>query len=387
MLRSLAAILAVAMASCAPASSPAAAPASPAAPAPAAAAPASQAAPTTDAAWQAEWNRTVAAAKQEGKLALMGSGGTLIRDALMEFQKAYPEINVEYAAPPPGDIAVKVPPERDAGQFLWDVHIGHPGPAYDVLLPRGVMDPLAPALVLPEVLDDSKWLGGFKAGFMDKDGQYAYAFQGSLGYIAWVNRDVIPEAELSRFDQLTDPKWAGRIVWYDPTTRSAGGAMAGYLYMVFGEDYLRKVFAQDVTITRDVRQQVEWLVRGRYPIALGIENDRLVEFQNQGLGRNVKPLEPESQVGARMNIGLGAVLLFNQPPHPNAAKVFANWLLSPDGQTAWGRHALECSRRLDVTECPSEKRLNPGKQYLDIDHEVVRHFQTEATSIAGEVFK
>src|SRR5262249_13849298 len=173
-LRSLAAILAVAMAACAPASSPAAAPAKPAASAPAAAAPASQAAPTTDAAWQAEWNRMVAAAKQEGKLALMGSGGTLIRDALMEFPKAYPEINVEYAAPPPGDIAVKVPAERDAGQYLWDVHIGHPGPAYDVLLPRGVMDPLAPALVLPEVLDDSKWLGGFKAGFMDKDEQYAY---------------------------------------------------------------------------------------------------------------------------------------------------------------------------------------------------------------------
>ena len=42
-----------------------------------------------------EWEQTVAAAKKEGTLNLMASGGASVRDTLMEFQKAYPEIRIE----------------------------------------------------------------------------------------------------------------------------------------------------------------------------------------------------------------------------------------------------------------------------------------------------
>jgi ABC-type Fe3+ transport system substrate-binding protein len=176
-------------------------------------------------------------------------------------------------------------------------------------------------------------------------------------------------------------------VWYDPRTRSGGGAVAGYLLMTLGEDYLRKLFAQDIMITQEIRQQVEWLVRGRYPISLGMNASAFEEFQSLGLGRNVKPLLPDSQFGTRINIDGGSVMLYNRAPHPNAAKVYANWLLSRQGQTAWSRHTKECSRRLDVTECPAEKRLKPDRQYLDIDREAVRPFQARAQEIATEIFK
>jgi ABC-type Fe3+ transport system substrate-binding protein len=36
------------------------------------------------------------------------------------------------------------------------------------------------------------------------------------------------------------------------------------------------------------------------------------------------------------------------PPHPNAAKVFVNWLLSKEGQEVFGKAVGQATRRLDV---------------------------------------
>src|SRR5262249_53259060 len=82
---------------CAPAGSrpPAAARAAP----PAARA-AQRAAPASSASgndWRAEWDRTVAAAKPEGKIAIAGPAIPAAREALLAFQKAYPQISVEYS--------------------------------------------------------------------------------------------------------------------------------------------------------------------------------------------------------------------------------------------------------------------------------------------------
>src|SRR3989337_1854088 len=84
------------------------------------------------------------------------------------------------------------------------------------LRPKGVLDPLKPALVLSEVLDDTKWVSGFESGWADKDRQLVYAYQGSISYIVWVNRSMVPESELSKVEQLVDPKWKGKIAAGDP---------------------------------------------------------------------------------------------------------------------------------------------------------------------------
>src|SRR4051812_36835592 len=91
----LAALLVVgALAACAaPAANPAAAPPKPAAAAASAAAPAGAgaAAPAPAPTGQAEWDQLVAAARREGKLDLAGPNTTFGRQALLEFQKDYPD--------------------------------------------------------------------------------------------------------------------------------------------------------------------------------------------------------------------------------------------------------------------------------------------------------
>ena len=52
--------------------------------------------------------------------------------------------------------------------------------------------------------------------------------------------------------------------------------------------------------------------------------------------------------GSDLNAAVGQVGMFNRAPHPNAAKVYINWLLSKEGQTEFARATGYISARLDV---------------------------------------
>ena len=128
--------------------------------------------------------------------------------------------------------------------------------------------------------------------------------------MAWVNRALISEAELSSDAQLHDLRWRGKIAITDPN----GGAGLGTLttlYVAFGEDYVRDLLSQqDLVVTGDNRQLAEWVIRGRYPIGIGIANEDLVAFERQGLSFNVKGLQP----ARKLSLGFGGIQLMNRRP-------------------------------------------------------------------------
>lgn len=108
---------------------------------------------------------------------------------------------------------------------------------------------------------------------------------------------------------------------------------AGFLYFKrYGEKALRELWTnQRIVTVRDQRQLIEWTVRGRHPISAGlIERELKATFHPHGLGLNVKPLPLPGLVAA--NPGSNSIVLVNKSPHPNARRVFINWLLSRSGQ-------------------------------------------------------
>ncbi len=86
-------------------------------------------------------------------------------------------------------------------------------------------------------------------------------------------------------------------------------------------------------------------MRGKYPIAIGFSRMLLVPFEKQGLGKNVVDLEDKI---IRLTTGSGNICLLEGAPHPNAAKVYINWLLSQKTQVMLSKNVEHNSGRIDV---------------------------------------
>lgn len=335
--------------------------------------------------WQAEWERTVAAAKQEGRVVVAGPPGDAFREASVAFEKTYPDIKVDYTGLSSGrEFIPKVLAERRSGLFLWDVHVGGATDVLEHLLPEGVLERTKDMLIRPEIWDDGKWLNGFDWGFQDRARERVFS---PIAYLEWsvnINRDVIREPELSRLEELLDPRYRGRVSWNDPRSAGAGSFQAAIIMQAIGKENLRKLYAeQEILVTRDGRQQAEWLVRGTYPIAVGVPTPNLDALKREGLGANVRPMDATNAVAVVVGSG-GCFCVLTKAPHPNAARVYLDWLLSQEGQATWSSLTPHVSRRLDVKPRDPGLRPKPDVGYFLLGLEENRPGQKEATEVAIE---
>jgi len=287
------------------------------------------------------------------------------------------------------ELVPKLTAERTAGQFNWDVVMHSPVLLYGGLKPMQALEPLRPALALPDAVDDSKWFKGFNGGWQDQGKSLAYAFSSQVLWAAYANRGTTPEAQLSKVDQLRDAQWKGKIALQDPRVPSAGTLMMAAWLQGKGEDSLRSFLQNSqMVITQDRRQLVEWLFRGQYPVAMGVSPEGLATLASQGVDlKNVQPLIDSDPAASAISNGTGAVGLVNKAPHPNAAKVFINWLLSQEGQVAYAKATLYNSRRTDVPVVDKQGAVDPAKTYLDFNSEETFPSYLKAANVSKEILK
>jgi ABC-type Fe3+ transport system substrate-binding protein len=324
---------------------------------------------------QTEWSKTLASAKKEGKVAVFLYQRDNIETAVKAFEKQYPEIQLTVASVPAAETAPRLMAERRAGKFLWDVCICGPTTPFSVLYPAKGLDSVKPALILPEVIDESKWWGG-KHSYMDPEGQYIFVFLGSVELPnVYYNKNLADPKDFRSYWDLTNPKWRGKIVALDPRNPGRQRVGARFLYNLpdLGAAFLTKFFTEmDVTLSRDDRQAMDWLAVGKFPLCLFCGNVDTAKAQ-------ALPVEEFAtyrwKEGAAIYSGSnGTVALMNNAPHPSAAKVFINWLLSREGQTSFQKvmntpDLVMESLRIDISKdpIPPEKRRKPGVNYILMD--------------------
>jgi ABC-type Fe3+ transport system substrate-binding protein len=334
-----------------------------------------------------EWEKVLAAARKEGKVVIAIPLGEAYPKVIAAFQKAHPEIKAEPFSLHTRDFMARYHKEREVGQVLWDALIGGPDSDIYRAANQGYWDPIKPNLLLPEVLDTSKWRGGIDSAFSDKNRTFAFNYVRRITEGFFVNRDAVTESDLRDVDGLWDARWQGKIVWHDP--RSVGAGVNGGLLITlnYGEKRLRDLWTQQkIAVVGDQRQLIEWVVRGRYPIGAGlIERELKATFQVNGVGLNVKPLPLPGVIAA--NPGSNSIVLVNKAPHPNARTVFLNWLLSRNGQAAVVQAVQENSIRVDVP-VPEPDRVPPeGKKTINPQGEEMSPQRLTINKIAREIFK
>src|SRR5438093_10398232 len=108
------------------------------------------------ASWQAEWDRTVRAAEQEGQVTVsIGGYGAIIDSGV--FQKTYPKIKITHITGAGTDLTQRISAERGAGKYLVEVYNGGGDSLCQVLYRGKMLDPIKSTLILPEVTAATKW--------------------------------------------------------------------------------------------------------------------------------------------------------------------------------------------------------------------------------------
>jgi iron(III) transport system substrate-binding protein len=306
------------------------------------------------------WDEIVAKAREEGSVVVHGAPGASYRTALVTaFNQSHPDIKVQFSGASGAGEIPKVIRERQVGIFAWDVWVGGTTGALGQLKPVGFFQPLV-SVLRPEVMADDKWSGGFAAGWMDLEQNIYYAFDGTVQYAVLVNWDHVSRDSLTSVADLIKPEFAGKIVWHDPRTSGTGNGTSLTMLANLGMEGLIALYKNQVVYTNNPQQIGEWVVRGRYPIGIGFEFAVLKEFQDQGVGMNVSPPPDTAYKAQQISVGFGSVGLVDRAPHPNAAAVYINWLLSKEGQAAWPRN----SRRTDVAPAFPDLVAKVGADYF-----------------------
>ena len=299
------------------------------------------------------------------------------------FQQEHPEITVDFSGGAGRNFWARVRQERELGKKLWDLRLGGVDQMTIDAKRSGSLAPIRP-LLLPEIADDSKWIGGLGGVFIDRDNKYMFGYTLYIEPTAYVNRDFIKDSDLKSSAQLLDPKFRGKIVILTPTGGSSQNSL-GHMAFMYGKDFIRNLLSkQEVIVTDDNRQQVEWVVRGKYPIAIGFSRTLLLPFAKQGLGKNVVGLEDKIE---KLTIGSGIIFLLEGAPHPNAARVYINWLLSQKTQIMLTKNIRHSSSRIDVP--PVEPAIDPAKvsTYRNSDTEENKEFAASFLPLIEEALK
>jgi iron(III) transport system substrate-binding protein len=311
-----------------------------------------------------DWNSVLEKARQEGLVVVHGAPGKSYADAMVgAFNKAHPDIRVQFSGASNRTDVPKLLRERKASIYAWDVWVSGAGTAVSRLKPQGIFQPLRQYL-RKKTMEDKHWHGGFDAGWMDNEKQFFYSFEGTVQNPVSVNWEFVKKSSITSIKDLLKPEFVGKIIWHDPRFNGSGNGASQTLFVNFGEDFLRAFYRQKIVYATNRRQIADWVVRGRYPIALGLDENDVKVFQSQGLGKNIEPLPDSFYKVQQLSSGFGGVGIVDRAPHPNAAAVYVNWLLSKEGQEAWS-NVPRISRRFDVKPVDTSLLPRPGVVYFN----------------------
>ena len=278
------------------------------------------------------------------------------------FKTRYPFIEPTLFRTGGGPLLNKIMTEVRGGRNAWDVLVG-----------RGEM-------VLP--LAEKKLLASYRSPetkmidnpLVDKEG-YWTAYYINTYVLGWNTKMVKNEDVPKTYEALINPKWKGGQISVDT---EAYGMLQG-LTGVWGKEkaisYFKRLAALDPVPKRGNTERVQMAVAGEYPLLLAY-NQTIQRMTSRGAPIDWLPLEPAV-------VQVNPAMLAAKAPHPNAARLFLDFLLSKESAELL-RSFQRIPVRRDVE--PDPPRLFRGYRYVIENPEDYKNFD-QTVKLYLEIFK
>jgi len=250
----------------------------------------------------------ISGAKAEGRLVLYASAATQqLQMYLTAFNKRYPFIKTEYFRTDKQKLVTRVLLEEQNKQRLADlVHTSvietH------ILKKRGALSRYIP-------MESAS----FPSQYKDPEGYWTSVY--ASGTLMGFNTRQVKKAEAPKsYEDLLNPRWKN-VMGIDNTKIE-------WFYMLLklkGRSFMEKLAAQNPQVMAGNTNLLNLLAAGEFGIMAGVYEYSVDNMKNKGAPVDWLGLEPVITYTV-------AASLPSQPPHPFAAKLFIEWLLSKEGQ-------------------------------------------------------
>jgi iron(III) transport system substrate-binding protein len=287
----------------------------------------------------------IAAAKKEGKLVMVTSTNIQAADGKIfeEFGKIF-GLEIVSTSGSSAEVNSRILAERSQGVHSVDVSVvGETGQRN--FIEGKAFTPLQPLLVIPDINDRSLWyLDQFPWLPSDVEKKYVSDYLIRIDpnlTRTFYNSKKVTQQDLdglqSWLDFIDNPRWKGKLVVPGIADPNADGAAQGLTLMwkFLGQDWFDQLFRKNppaVVGPNQSRQIVDGLARGQWEVCIFCDliTSNAASAQQDGL--------PVAQLNKTLKEGpavdtTGHFAVFDQAPHPNAAKLFVNWILTKEGQT------------------------------------------------------
>jgi len=321
-------------------------------------------------AWQDEWKATIERAKSQ-TLTAMVAGEEAYQLTLAEFSRKF-GIKTEATVARPSVAIARIQTEQKAGQFNWDLWMGGTSNMVNSASPAGLLAPMEPYFILPEVKDVSNWR---HPDFIFGDSKRTvFTNSNKLEFYVLRNNSNLPDVKVETWDDFLNPKLKGKISVRDMSVPNAGTFAMATAYGAKGPDFVRKLLKdQDVKVFANPQQLDASITRGGQVISIGLETYIWDKCRADG---GCKDIDNLYQFGAAISLGLTVP---KNAPDADAVKVFLNWYLSKEGQEFWvnvwakQNTSGSVSMRKDVAPFKGHEKSLPDfsnpKQYVFVSSE------------------
>jgi iron(III) transport system substrate-binding protein len=258
--------------------------------------------------------RLVEGAKKEGEVMLYSSSGLEeIRTITNAFGKKYPFIHVKFMRKGGSQLLNVAVMEYRARQYMVDTYwagVSTLGPI--VKQERGMLA----RYQSPE----RKFI---PAEFKDQEG-YWTATRTSVAIFAYHSKKVPPKMAPNTYADLLDPFWKGKLA-IDTSPARFPALLVERMGWANAEEYMRKLAQQELKLHRGRSARVQIILAGEVLGSLDINADNIVELQFQNAPLEYALMDPTF-------LSLTALSMPRNPPHPHAATLFYDYIISKEGQ-------------------------------------------------------